>query len=84
MPIKRWAFLLHIFIRMSGSIKPLKYLNDNRVVSIMVEVNRYLYMNEITGQKNEHFDKIKSILKHAIINVDGFYDKSISLKLSKN
>lgn len=65
----------------SGSIKPLKYLNDCRVVSVMVEVNRYLYMDEITGQKNGYFDDIQSILKQAIVNVDGFYDKTIKNRM---
>ena len=37
----------------SGSIKPLKYINDKRVISVMIEVNRYLYMDEITGKRIE-------------------------------
>ncbi len=44
-----------------GSIVPMKhYGKDRRVTSIMVEVNRRLYMDERTGAKRESFDAIKA------------------------
>ena len=52
----------------SGAIKPMKYINDNRVISIMVEVNRKLYMDEITGAKNGNFDNIKRLLELSLVN----------------
>lgn len=61
----------------SGSIKPLKYIDDKRVISVMIEVNRYLYMDEITGKRNGNFDIIKRLLHNAIVNVDGYYDERI-------
>ena len=44
----------------AGSIVPSEFwLTDPRVHSIMIEVNRKLYMDESTGAKNKAFDQIK-------------------------
>ena len=44
----------------AGSIVPLKYYSKNRnVQSVMIEVNRSLYMNE-KGEKTKNFEKIKN------------------------
>jgi len=41
----------------SGAITPMKYYrNDKRVVSLMFETNRYLYMNEANMTKSENFE----------------------------
>lgn len=46
---------------------PLKFLHqDKRIQSIMIEVNRGLYMNEDTGEKNNSFDEIKNIISDLI------------------
>jgi N-formylglutamate deformylase len=46
-----------------GTYVPLKYLNnDNRVLSIMVEVNRKLYMHEVTGEKSNDFLNIQEVI----------------------
>jgi N-formylglutamate amidohydrolase len=43
-----------------GTIVPLKYYRKNRnVKSVMLEINRSLYMDELTGQKNRRFLKVK-------------------------
>ncbi len=43
-----------------GSIVPLKYYGkNNNVHSVMLEINRSLYMDENTGNKNENFSNIK-------------------------
>ncbi len=43
----------------SGAIVPMPYFHgDSRVSSIMIEVNRRLYMNEYTGEKNDHFEAV--------------------------
>ncbi|MCP6719395.1 MAG: N-formylglutamate amidohydrolase [Patescibacteria group bacterium] len=49
----------------SGCYVPAKFLHqENRVKSIMIEINRELYMDEVTGEKNYFFTKIKiNILK---------------------
>jgi N-formylglutamate amidohydrolase len=47
----------------SGTIVPEKYLRkDARVLSIMLEVNRDLYLIEGTTKKNEKFDQIKKVI----------------------
>lgn len=51
----------------SGSFVPTRYYRkDPRVLSVMIEVKRALYMDESTGRKNEHFpntqNKLQSIL----------------------
>ena len=40
----------------SGSLVPLKYLNDSRVVSVMIELNRRIY-------DNSSFNKVQNICK---------------------
>jgi N-formylglutamate deformylase len=47
----------------AGSIVPLKYFQVNsRVHSIMIEINRNLYMDEITGDRNSHFHELMAKL----------------------
>lgn len=47
----------------AGSIVPLKYYSKNvSVQSIMIEVNRNLYLEEGTNKKNKNYAKIKQIL----------------------
>lgn len=50
-----------------GTIVPLKFYNSNKnVKSIMLEINRSLYMDEITGKKNKNFLKIKQDIQNKI------------------
>jgi N-formylglutamate amidohydrolase len=52
----------------AGSIVPIEYYKkDKRVVSVMIEVNRSLYMNEETFQKNANFFEISKIISRSII-----------------
>ena len=45
----------------SGSLVPWEYYQKSKNVhSIMIEVNRKLYMDEKTGDKNSGYDKVKS------------------------
>lgn len=51
----------------SGSIVPLKHFRKERKVeSIMIEVNRGLYMNEDTGEKNGNFLKLKKDIEKVL------------------
>ncbi len=53
-----------------GSIVPLKfYKKDKRVQSVMIEVRRDLYMDEISGGKNQDFKLIQNKLTHVINKV---------------
>ena len=50
-----------------GCYVPSEFLGkDKRVKSIMIEINRGLYMNEDTGEKNGSFDEIKNIISTLI------------------
>ena len=46
-----------------GTIVPAAFLEDPRVSSIMIEVNRCLYMDEKTGGKKEHFLSVKKTIR---------------------
>ena len=49
----------------AGTIVPEPYysLKDKRVQSLMIEVNRSLYMNEKTGEKKSSFDEVKDVIQ---------------------
>lgn len=50
-----------------GTIVPLNYYQKNkRVLSVMIEINRSLYMNEATGEKNVNFKKVKKDIFNSI------------------
>lgn len=48
----------------SGTLVPIPFygLHDTRVSSIMIEVNRKLYMDEQTGKKNNNFKELHKII----------------------
>ena len=47
----------------SGSIVPIKhYKKDRNVMSIMIEINRSLYMDELSTSKTEGYEKLKTML----------------------
>lgn len=57
----------------SGSIVPLKYYKKNKNVnSIMLEVNRSLYLNEPTNNKSTNFEKTNGIVKGYIELIRNF------------
>lgn len=46
-----------------GSIVPMEYYQKNKnVQTIMLEINRALYLNEPTNQKSEHYLEIKKVV----------------------
>jgi len=50
-----------------GCYVPSKFLHrEKRVKSIMIEINRKLYMNEATGEKNDSFGEIKSNIRKLV------------------
>lgn len=50
-----------------GTIVPLKYYGRNKNVhSVMLEINRSLYMDEIIGEKNKNFFNIKQDIQNKI------------------
>ena len=48
----------------SGSIVPMEYYkNDDRVKSIMLEVNRSLYLEGDTNNKSKDYNKTKEVVQ---------------------
>ena len=51
----------------SGALVPLSaYRKDRRVLSVMIEINRSLYMDEHSGAKTEGFRKVSATLGRII------------------
>lgn len=51
----------------AGSMVPMKhYQQDRRVLSIMIELNRKLYMDEENGEKLERFDEVRILVRDYI------------------
>ena len=64
----------------SGSIVPIRFYGKNRnVQSVMIELNRSLYMDE-KGNKNEHFEKLRKDISDIIRNIS----EESSYKHNKN
>ena len=56
------GYTVRINTPFSGTIIPLRFYNKNKnVMSIMIEINRFLYMDEKTGMKKDSFNKVKVI-----------------------
>lgn len=52
----------------AGTVVPMKYYKkDTRVISVMIEINRKLYMNEKTFQKLKSFSDVGKALSRSII-----------------
>ncbi|WP_210487250.1 N-formylglutamate amidohydrolase [Rufibacter aurantiacus] len=53
-----------------GSIVPMEYYRmDKRVQTIMLEVNRKLYLDELTKEKSEQYTRIREIIKAYLQNL---------------
>jgi N-formylglutamate deformylase len=61
----------------AGTYMPLTYLGkDKRVSSIMVEVNRSLYMDEQTGDRSNQFFQTKNM-------IDGLIKEAINFEVAQ-
>lgn len=57
----------------SGTLVPLNYWRkDRRVTSMMIEVNRSLYMDEATGAKSEEFGCLKEQIESLLASIGEF------------
>ena len=64
---KNAGFTLGIDWPYKGSIVPLEHYNkNNNVQSIMLEINRALYLNEPTNEKSEKYSEIKKVTEDFI------------------
>lgn len=58
----------------SGTIVPMKfYKKDRRVHSVMIEVNRKLYLLGDTAEKNEEFERLQKIIRALIVSLGAGY-----------
>lgn len=65
---EKLGYQVEINTPFAGSIVPLDYYKkEKRVISVMVEVNRKLYMNEETYEKNKNFTKISKDVSRSVI-----------------
>lgn len=61
--MKRKGLVVRCNFPFAGTMIPMKYyLKDIRVISVMIEINRKLYMNEITGEKNTGFEAVRELI----------------------
>jgi N-formylglutamate deformylase len=52
----------------AGALVPLSsYQTDRRILSVMIEVNRRLYMDELSGQKTRDFGKVRAAIGRLIM-----------------
>jgi len=52
----------------SGALVPLTYYHkDRRIFSVMIEVNRGIYMNEHSGLANQEFERVRSTVGQLIV-----------------
>lgn len=57
----------------NGTVVPTEfYQKDSRIMSIMIEINRSLYMDEELGIKRDSFESIKMEIKNVLNSIDKF------------
>jgi N-formylglutamate deformylase len=63
----------------SGTIIPEKFYHKNpKVLSVMIEVNRKLYMDEVLVEKNKNFQKTKDTINKTILKLDVFVENQLT------
>ena len=74
--LENLGFSVGVNVPFAGSIVPMPfYENDRRVASVMIEVNRRLYMNETTGSKNGQFHSTRECIQ-ALLESLNVYEKA--------
>lgn len=62
--LSEWGLSVSINSPYAGTMVPLRYYRkDKRVMSIMIEVNRGLYLENGTSEKSENFPKIQKMIQ---------------------
>jgi hypothetical protein len=46
------------------------YRKDPRVLSVMIEVNRYLYMDKRSGSRNPAFAEVRALVERLILTAE--------------
>jgi N-formylglutamate deformylase len=66
---EKQGFRVEVDRPFSGAIVPaIYYQKDNCVMSVMVEVNRLLYLDESTGMASVDFDGVANRVRNAVMN----------------
>jgi N-formylglutamate deformylase len=66
---QREGYSVAVDVPFAGALVPLSaYGKDRRVVSVMIEVNRRLYMDELTGRKTENFAAVGDAIGRLIVS----------------
>jgi N-formylglutamate deformylase len=61
----------------AGTMVPMAfYQKDRRIASIMIEVNRSLYMDELAGMKNGGFETIREHVQILLGSIGGFHQQA--------
>jgi N-formylglutamate amidohydrolase len=61
------GFTVEVNRPFSGALVPMKYYRaERRVSALMIEVNRRLYMDELTGSRSDRFGAIQLVLRRAL------------------
>jgi N-formylglutamate deformylase len=65
---QREGYSVAVDVPFAGALVPLSaYGKDRRVLSVMIEVNRRLYMDEHTGQKTQGFPTVQAAVGRLIL-----------------
>jgi len=71
--IKKMSFSVGINQPYSGALVPMVfYKQDKRVISIMIEIKRSLYMDELNGMKTSGFDQSKELIQSILEAISKF------------
>lgn len=75
--LKKMGYNVGIDRPYAGALVPMEfYKKEHRVVSIMIEVNRRLYMDEMTGAKKDSFESIKMHVQTLLCSMNEFQQDS--------
>ena len=77
--IKEMGYSLLINKPYQGTLVPMEFFGkEHRVASIMIEINRSLYMDEKNGEKKDSFESIKEHIQTLLWFIWKF-EKDVSL-----
>lgn len=84
--LKALGYRVKVNTPYSGSIIPMRhYLKDKRVISLMIEVNRDLYLASGSNEKNERYKVVKSDIHKLLTTISkNHYDTNKVLPLIQN
>ena len=70
--LKKEGYSVAVDAPFAGALVPLaSYRKDKRIMSVMIEVNRRLYMDEHSGSKAQNFAKVRAALGGFIMTAAG-------------